>query len=212
MLFKLLTIAFFGALNFTNILAAELPKETYPVTVSGRTFNLPLKTVNGGVKIAYVDLKDPTFEPLRKALVDLMEKEIKGSFDVIMAPASKMNVSIKEFADRKKIESFVINKLPEGETLPEGSITVTYKPITRPTDQTLYLTKEEVKSLQGKRLLLVDDVASTGASLKAATDLLTKAGLSLATKPIVLFWEGDARTDCDALINEPLPVILPPKQ
>ena len=53
---------------------------------------------------------------------------------------------------------------------------VTVKSITTENVQKLYLSDEEVKKIQGKRVLIVDDVISTGESLNALMQLVEKAG------------------------------------
>ena len=77
--------------------------------------------------------------------------------------------------------------------------------ITTAGKQHLYLGQTEVDKIRGKRVLIVDDVISTGSSLKAMEDLVKKAGGNIVGKMAVLA-EGDAmeRPDITALHKLPL--------
>ncbi|MBO7516447.1 MAG: adenine phosphoribosyltransferase, partial [Spirochaetia bacterium] len=69
----------------------------------------------------------------------------------------------------------------------------------------LYLGQTEVDKVKGKRVLIIDDVISTGSSLKAMEELVKKAGGRIVGKMAVLA-EGDAmeRPDITALHKLPL--------
>ena len=77
--------------------------------------------------------------------------------------------------------------------------------ITTGTEQKLYLSKHDVDLIKGKKVAIVDDVVSTGASLKGLEALVEKAGGILHKKAFVLA-EGDAadRTDIIYLAKIPL--------
>ena len=59
--------------------------------------------------------------------------------------------------------------------------------------------------IRGKKVLIVDDVISTGESLKAMEALVKKAGGEIAGKAAILA-EGDAANRKDIIFLEPLPV------
>ena len=79
------------------------------------------------------------------------------------------------------------------------------KSITTAKEQTLYLSGEDVKSLKGKRVLVVDDVISTGDSLYALEKLVEKAGGIVVGKATVLA-EGEAQNRKDIIYLDTLPV------
>ena len=77
--------------------------------------------------------------------------------------------------------------------------------ITTAGKQRLYLGREEADFLQGKRVLIVDDVISTGGSLKALEKLLALAGGTVADRVAILA-EGDAIGRDDIKYLAPLPL------
>ena len=86
-------------------------------------------------------------------------------------------------------------------------ITVTVKSITTAAQQTLCLSKEKAEMLDGKRVLLLDDVISTGESLTALERLCAEAGGEPAGKAAVLA-EGDAADRDDIIFLEKLPLFF----
>lgn len=84
-------------------------------------------------------------------------------------------------------------------------IEVSVKSITTAKQQNLYLDKSDAEAMKGKRILIVDDVISTGESLKALEVLVSEAGGIPAAKAAVLA-EGDAAKRDDIIFLEPLPV------
>ena len=82
------------------------------------------------------------------------------------------------------------------------------KSITTAREQTLYLDTADAALMQGKRILIVDDVISTGESLAALEALVNKAGGIVAGRMAVLA-EGDARDRKDIIYLEKLPLFNP---
>ena len=79
------------------------------------------------------------------------------------------------------------------------------KSITTAAVQTLYLDGFDAEFMKGKRVLIVDDVISTGASLASLESLVLEAGGIIAGKMAVLA-EGDATTRDDIIYLEKLPL------
>lgn len=71
--------------------------------------------------------------------------------------------------------------------------------------QALYLGRDDAELIRGKRVLLMDDVISTGGSLKAMEELVELAGGTVAGRVAVLA-EGDAQKRTDIRYLAPLPV------
>ena len=71
--------------------------------------------------------------------------------------------------------------------------------------QRLYLGDTDANFLKGKRVLIVDDVISTGESLAALEALMDKIGVDVVGKACVLA-EGDAKNRDDIIFLEELPV------
>ena len=77
--------------------------------------------------------------------------------------------------------------------------------ITTAGTQTLVLDKADAEMIRGKRVLIVDDVISTGESLHAMEQLCAEAGATVVGKMAVLA-EGDAAKRDDIIVLAPLPL------
>ena len=82
------------------------------------------------------------------------------------------------------------------------------KSITTAKEQTLYLDTADAELMKGKRILLVDDVISTGESLRALEVLVEKAGGEIVGRMAILA-EGDAQERPDLIYLEKLPLFNP---
>ena len=85
---------------------------------------------------------------------------------------------------------------------------VTVRSITTAKEQRLYLDGADAELMKGKRILIVDDVISTGESLSALEALVEKAGGIVCGKMAVLA-EGDAQDRADLIYLEKLPLFNP---
>ena len=85
---------------------------------------------------------------------------------------------------------------------------VTVRSITTAKEQRLYLDGADAELMKGKRILIVDDVISTGESLAALEALVEKAGGIVCGKMAVLA-EGDAQDRDDLIYLEKLPLFNP---
>ena len=86
-------------------------------------------------------------------------------------------------------------------------IKVEVKSITTAKVQTLYLDECDVEKMKGKRILIVDDVISTGESLHAIEELVNEAGGNIVGKMAVLA-EGDAADRHDIIFLQKLPLFF----
>ena len=82
---------------------------------------------------------------------------------------------------------------------------VEVKSITTNAVQKLYLDGEDAELMRGKRILIVDDVVSTGESLRALEELVTQGGGQICGRMAILA-EGDAQNRPDLIYLEKLPV------
>lgn len=126
-------------------------------------------------------------------------------FDVILTPEAKSIPIAYEMAKqsgkpyviaRKGVKVYMRNPL-------EVSVTS----ITTKKEQKLFLGETEVNMIKGKRVLIVDDVISTGESLAAVRDLINKAGAVEAASCAFLA-EGDAAERDDIIFLEKLPLFF----
>lgn len=86
-----------------------------------------------------------------------------------------------------------------------GVMEVNVRSITTDAEQKLYLDTADAERMKGKRILIVDDVVSTGESLRAIEVLVEQAGGIIAGKMTVLA-EGDAQNRHDIVYLEKLPL------
>lgn len=86
-------------------------------------------------------------------------------------------------------------------------IGVTVNSITTKNEQKLYLGEDDVNLLNGKRVLLVDDVISTGESLHALETLVEKTAANIVGRASVLA-EGDAKDRDDIIFLSELPLFF----
>lgn len=86
-------------------------------------------------------------------------------------------------------------------------VSVNVKSITTASEQKLWLSSDEANYLRGKRVLIADDVISTGESLDAVIKLVEYAGGSIVGKCAVLA-EGDAAERHDIIFLEKLPLFF----
>ena len=84
---------------------------------------------------------------------------------------------------------------------------VTVTSITTKKEQKLYLGETEVKKIKGKRVLIVDDVISTGESLEAVRQLVKEAG-AIEAAACAFLAEGDAADRKDIIFLEKLPLFF----
>jgi len=89
-----------------------------------------------------------------------------------------------------------------------GVFEVAVNSITTAKEQRLYLDTADAELMKGKRILLVDDVISTGESLRALEVLVEKAGGEIVGRMAILA-EGDAQERPDLIYLEKLPLFNP---
>lgn len=128
-------------------------------------------------------------------------------YDYILTAEAKGIPLAHEMARQNEDETyFIARKYPK--LYMQGVFEVNVRSITTDKVQSLYLDTVEAEQMQGKRILIVDDVISTGESLRALEELVKKAGGNIVGKMAVLA-EGDAQNRPDILYLEKLPLFNP---
>lgn len=126
-------------------------------------------------------------------------------FDVILTPEAKSIPLAYEMA-RQSGKPYVVAR--KGIKVYMGDpIKVSVRSITTQKEQTLYLGEADVELLKGKRVLIVDDVISTGESLSAVRELVKTAG-GIEAAACAFLAEGDASKRDDIIYLEPLPLFF----
>lgn len=173
----------------------------YELTVAGCRRSLPLCPVGDGLSIAaFVILGDPQ-------LTTACARELLGRLpehDVMITPECKGIPLVHEMARLSGAPRYVVAR-KHNKMYMRHVLQARLRSITTDYDQTLCLDGEDAAFLWGKRVLVVDDVVSTGSSLLALEQLVARAGGSLAGRAAVLA-EGDAANRKDLIFLEKLPL------
>lgn len=177
-------------------------EEFYEIKIAGCTRKLKKFPVNDKMDIAAFILFGDV-EITEKSAIALIKKCPK--FDVILTPEAKSIPLAYEMSRQSKKKYVVARK---GVKVYMGNpIKVSERSITTQNEQNLYLGEDDVADLKGKNILIVDDVISTGESLKAVEELAKQAGGNIVAKCAVLA-EGDAKDRDDIIYLEPLPLFF----
>ncbi len=126
-------------------------------------------------------------------------------FDVILTPEAKSIPIAYEFA-RQSGKPYVVARKGV-KVYMRNPLHVTVTSITTQKEQHLYLGESEVAKLRGKRVLIVDDVISTGESLIAVRKLVEDAG-GIEAAACAFLAEGDAADRDDIIFLEKLPLFF----
>ncbi|MDD6478676.1 MAG: phosphoribosyltransferase family protein [Oscillospiraceae bacterium] len=126
-------------------------------------------------------------------------------FDVIITPEAKSIPIAYEMA-RQSGKPYVIARKGV-KVYMRNPLEVSVNSITTKNTQKLYLGESEVSMLKGKKVLVVDDVISTGESLAAARKLVKDAG-GIEVAACAFLAEGDAAERDDIIFLEKLPLFF----
>ena len=174
---------------------------TYEIDIAGLKRELPLCRVTDDVYIgAFVIFGD--VELTVHCAEELLK--IAPDYDYLLAPEAKSIPLLYEMARQSgENKYFLARKVPK--LYMSEVFEVEVKSITTEKEQKLYLDKADADEMLGKRILIIDDVISTGESLRAVEELVIKAGGIIAGKMFVLA-EGESRNRPDVTYLAPLPL------
>lgn len=177
-------------------------RETYTVDVAGVERELPLFEVAPGVRIAILNILGDT--ELVQAAADALSDQIASlDADVLVTAETKSIPLIHELSARLKLPYVVLRK--QYRPYMGDALEVETLSITTGTPQTLYLDEKDRHLLKGKRVVLVDDVISTGSTLEAMRKVVDEAGGQTVAETAV-FTEGDKAKWADIIAVGHLPV------
>ena len=174
---------------------------TYEMHVAGLTRQLPLCPISDDVMIgAFVIFGD--VELTCACARDLLK--IAPEFDCMVAPEAKAIPLVHEMARQSGRNGyFLVRKAPK--LYMDGVFEAVDRSITTEGEQKLYMDGADAKKMKGRRVLILDDVISTGGSLAAVESLVEQAGGVVAGRMAILA-EGDAAKREDILFLEKLPL------
>ena len=148
-------------------------RETYPVEIAGVKRALPLFEVAPGLRIAVLNILGDTelVQACARALADRLRER---SFDILVTAEAKsipLAHALSVALAKRYVVLRKIYKLYMGETVQAETISITTgKP------QTLYLDEKDRQLIRGQAVALVDDVVSTGSTLKGMREVMERAG------------------------------------
>ena len=175
--------------------------ETYRLKVAGLERDLPVCPLGNGISIAGfvmfsdVELTIKCAEELLKAVPE---------FDVMLTAESK-GIPLAYEMSRQCGKRYILARKSQ-KLYMKNAVGVEVQSITTKGVQKLYLSGEDMDYLKGKKVLLVDDVISTGESIHALEQLTEKAEGKIVAEAAVLA-EGDAAERKDIIFLAPLPLL-----
>jgi adenine phosphoribosyltransferase len=176
----------------------------YRMQVAGLWRELPICPLNENLSIAgFVIFGD---QELTVACARELLKRAPEYDYIITAEAKGIPLGHEMARQSGAKKYFLARKAPK--LYMTGVFSSTVQSITTKGEQTLYLDVADAELMKGKRILIVDDVISTGASLTAIEALVEKAGGIVAGKMAILA-EGDAQDREDLIYLEKLPLFHP---
>ena len=175
--------------------------KAYRMTIAGLERDLPLCPLNDKLQIgAFVIFGDP--ELTTAAATELLKRA--PAYDYLITAEAKGIPLVHEMARLAGNQKyFLARKAPK--LYMTGVLEVNVHSITTAKEQHLYLDTADAELMRGKRILVVDDVISTGESLHAIEELVREAGGIVCGRMAILA-EGDATQRPDLIYLEKLPL------
>ena len=162
-------------------------RETYAVEIAGVKRDLPLFEVKPGLRIAVLNILGDT-ELVEAAAGALAQKLDEVDYDLLVTAEAKSIPLIHALSVRVKKPYVVLRKVYKpymGSTIQAETLS-----ITTGAPQTLHLDEKDHDLVRGKKIVLVDDVISTGSTLQGMRLVLTKADAEVVAESAI-FTEGE---------------------
>ncbi len=176
--------------------------EFYTMKIAGLERKLEMFPVSDSLDIAaFIIFGD--VELTIAGCAELLKKV--PEFDVILTPEAKSIPMAYEMA-RQSGKPYIIARKGV-KVYMRNPLEVSVTSITTQKEQKLFLGETEVQAIKGKRVLIIDDVISTGESLAAVRELVKRAGATEAAACAFLA-EGDAADRTDIIYLEKLPLFF----
>ena len=173
----------------------------YKMNIAGLDRELPICPLNEKLKIAgFVIFGDPELTTACSEALLARAPE----YDYLISAEAKGIPLVHEMARLAGNQKyFLARKAPK--LYMTGVFETVVKSITTEKVQHLYLDTADAELMRGKRILIVDDVISTGESLRAVEELVNQAGGIICGRMAILA-EGDAADRDDLIFLEKLPI------
>ena len=176
---------------------------TYSMKIAGLDRELPICKVTDDLYIgAFIMFGDA--ELTVACARELLKLVSPDSYDYMLTAEAKSIPLIHEMARQSGAEKYFIARKGPKAYMPDP-LHVADRSITTAGQQTLVIDKKDLDYMNGKRILVVDDVISTGGSLHALDALAARSSGTIVAQAAVLA-EGDAAERKDIIFLEPLPL------
>lgn len=180
-----------------------MANQFFKVDIKGYEAQLPILPLPSGINIAFFNLHGD------QALTEHCGKEIAkllSDCEVLITAESKGLQLTHVVARELGMPYYAVCRKSKKLYMQDGIDVLIESSITTGTEQHLYLSKHDVDLIKGKKVGIVDDVVSTGASLQGIEDIVKKAGGVICKKAFVLA-EGDAANREDVLYLATIPLL-----
>ncbi|MFU8826933.1 MAG: phosphoribosyltransferase family protein [Brevefilum sp.] len=158
-------------------------RETYGINIAGLHRELELFQIKPGLRIAILNILGDT-ELVQACAEALAEKLASVDFDILVTAEAK-SIPIAHALSVATEKPYVIlrksYKPYMGDALKSETLS-----ITTGEPQTLYLDEKDRELIQGKKVVILDDVISTGSTLQGMHMILEKAGADVVAKAAIL--------------------------
>jgi adenine phosphoribosyltransferase len=162
-------------------------RQTYPVEIAGLKRELPLFEVKPGLRIAILNILGDT--ELVQACAKALGAQLKKvSYDALITAEAKSIPLAYALSVETKKPYIVLRKAYKpymGDALRAETLS-----ITTGEPQTLILDEKDRATIKGKKVVIVDDVISTGSTLEGMRMIIKKAGAEVAAETAI-FTEGE---------------------
>lgn len=176
--------------------------ETYKMKIAGLERELPICPLNDNVSIAgFIIFGD--VELTVACAKELLEK--LPDFDYIVTPEAKSIPLAYEMSRQCGKKYFVVRK--KEKVYMRDPVSVTVNSITTKSEQKLILDGADGEQIRGKKIVILDDVISTGESLQSVETLVNKFDVDIVARAAILA-EGDAAKRDDIVFLGELPLIF----
>lgn len=177
-------------------------QETYPVDVAGVHRELRIFEIKPGLRIAILNILGDTelIEASAKALAQKLERL---DYDVIVTAEAK-SIPLAHAISRISGKPYVILRKSYKPYMGDALRAETLS-ITTGEPQTLFLDMKDRELMRGNKILIVDDVISTGSTLQGMRLIIEKAGSTIVGEAAI-FTEGERAKWADIIALGHLPV------
>lgn len=174
----------------------------HTVDLEGFKAELPILTLPGGVGIAFFNLHGDS--EMTEHCAKRLAKKLTDCEVIITAESKGLQLAhcvARELGQR----FYAVARKSKKLYMQDGIEVAIESSITTGKEQKLYLSKHDVELLKGKKVGIVDDVVSTGASLSGLESLVQKAG-GIITKKAFVLAEADAADRDDVVYLATIPL------